>query len=317
MRSLVAADPSLGEPLVRGRAPRCRGRVRGTSRDGTHPRRRSRGERKHALAPAASVEAARDVADLGPSSGGPTRSTNRRPAYTQSVAARCESDSRPRDRHRRAHAGHGEATALPAHGSGHGKVAPAFPAFDTNVTWSDCGDGWQCGTLTVPVNWRKPTAYRWRSLAGRPVRRTNGSVCWWSIPVDPDSAVPASFATWCVDCPTSCSSASISSAGIREEPVRRAQSTVSTMGSSTSARRHPRPRLGGDTRRRCATALRTRLHRTRRHVRRSGRHPELGTRPGADPHHARRAHPQLPGILLRHRPRDDVRTDVPERGREP
>lgn len=34
---------------------------------------------------------------------------------------------------------------------------PPLPAFDTNVAWSDCGDGWQCGTLTVPVDWVKPT----------------------------------------------------------------------------------------------------------------------------------------------------------------
>jgi pimeloyl-ACP methyl ester carboxylesterase len=34
---------------------------------------------------------------------------------------------------------------------------PPLPPFDTTIAWSDCGDGWQCGTLTVPVDWRKPS----------------------------------------------------------------------------------------------------------------------------------------------------------------
>jgi pimeloyl-ACP methyl ester carboxylesterase len=34
---------------------------------------------------------------------------------------------------------------------------PPLPAFDTALAWSDCGDGFQCGTLTVPVDWAKPT----------------------------------------------------------------------------------------------------------------------------------------------------------------
>jgi pimeloyl-ACP methyl ester carboxylesterase len=33
---------------------------------------------------------------------------------------------------------------------------PPLPAFDTTLTWSDCGDGLQCATLTVPVDWSKP-----------------------------------------------------------------------------------------------------------------------------------------------------------------
>jgi pimeloyl-ACP methyl ester carboxylesterase len=33
-----------------------------------------------------------------------------------------------------------------------------LPSFDATVDWSDCGDGWQCGTLTVPVDWTNPTA---------------------------------------------------------------------------------------------------------------------------------------------------------------
>ncbi len=33
-----------------------------------------------------------------------------------------------------------------------------LPAFDPTIDWVDCGDGWQCGTLTVPVDWTKPTA---------------------------------------------------------------------------------------------------------------------------------------------------------------
>ena len=34
---------------------------------------------------------------------------------------------------------------------------PPLPAFDTTLVWSDCGDGFQCATLTVPVDWAKPT----------------------------------------------------------------------------------------------------------------------------------------------------------------
>jgi pimeloyl-ACP methyl ester carboxylesterase len=36
------------------------------------------------------------------------------------------------------------------------RVWPPLPAFDPAITWSDCGDGWECGTLTVPVDWRNP-----------------------------------------------------------------------------------------------------------------------------------------------------------------
>jgi pimeloyl-ACP methyl ester carboxylesterase len=38
-----------------------------------------------------------------------------------------------------------------------GAAAP-LPAFDTTLVWSDCGDGWQCATLTVPVDWRNRTS---------------------------------------------------------------------------------------------------------------------------------------------------------------
>src|SRR6266849_7349801 len=32
-----------------------------------------------------------------------------------------------------------------------------LPRFDSTVLWSDCGDGFQCGALTVPVDWSAPT----------------------------------------------------------------------------------------------------------------------------------------------------------------
>ena len=35
---------------------------------------------------------------------------------------------------------------------------PPLPAFDAALAWSDCGDGFQCTTLTVPVDWSKPRA---------------------------------------------------------------------------------------------------------------------------------------------------------------
>ena len=34
---------------------------------------------------------------------------------------------------------------------------PPLPAFDTTLAWADCGDGFQCATLSVPVDWSKPT----------------------------------------------------------------------------------------------------------------------------------------------------------------
>jgi len=35
---------------------------------------------------------------------------------------------------------------------------PPLPPFDTTITWSNCGAGWECGTLTVPVDWNEPTS---------------------------------------------------------------------------------------------------------------------------------------------------------------
>ncbi len=37
---------------------------------------------------------------------------------------------------------------------------PPLPAFDTTVAWSDCGDGFECGTLTVPVDWKQSRRVR-------------------------------------------------------------------------------------------------------------------------------------------------------------
>ena len=34
---------------------------------------------------------------------------------------------------------------------------PPLPAFDATLAWTDCGDGFQCATLNVPVDWRAPT----------------------------------------------------------------------------------------------------------------------------------------------------------------
>ena len=36
-------------------------------------------------------------------------------------------------------------------------TAPPLPSFDTTLAWADCGDGFQCATLTVPVDWANPT----------------------------------------------------------------------------------------------------------------------------------------------------------------
>jgi pimeloyl-ACP methyl ester carboxylesterase len=33
---------------------------------------------------------------------------------------------------------------------------PPLPAFDQTLAWTDCGDGFQCATLTVPVDWIAP-----------------------------------------------------------------------------------------------------------------------------------------------------------------
>ena len=37
------------------------------------------------------------------------------------------------------------------------KSWPPLPAFDPTLAWNDCGDGFQCATLDVPVDWRVPT----------------------------------------------------------------------------------------------------------------------------------------------------------------
>jgi pimeloyl-ACP methyl ester carboxylesterase len=34
---------------------------------------------------------------------------------------------------------------------------PPLPSSSTTVSWSDCGPGFECGTLSVPVDWRAPT----------------------------------------------------------------------------------------------------------------------------------------------------------------
>ena len=66
---------------------------------------------------------------------------------------------------------------------------PPLPAFDPTLAWSDCGDGFQCATLNVPVDWRSPPA-RARTATGAdghrahapcpPPRRTNASDRWCS-----------------------------------------------------------------------------------------------------------------------------------------
>jgi pimeloyl-ACP methyl ester carboxylesterase len=36
-------------------------------------------------------------------------------------------------------------------------TAPPLPSFDATLAWSDCGGGFQCATLHVPVDWSRPT----------------------------------------------------------------------------------------------------------------------------------------------------------------
>lgn len=59
--------------------------------------------------------------------------------------------------------------ALPAHGKSPRPTsttttrpvavttAPPLPTLDSTLDWADCGDGFQCATLDVPVDWSKPT----------------------------------------------------------------------------------------------------------------------------------------------------------------
>ena len=42
---------------------------------------------------------------------------------------------------------------------------PPLPAFDATIAWPDCGDGFQCGTLNVPVDWKAVTPAETLSLA--------------------------------------------------------------------------------------------------------------------------------------------------------
>lgn len=41
-------------------------------------------------------------------------------------------------------------------GAGPSPIWPPLPTFDTTIAWADCGNGWECGTLNVPVDWAKP-----------------------------------------------------------------------------------------------------------------------------------------------------------------
>jgi pimeloyl-ACP methyl ester carboxylesterase len=50
----------------------------------------------------------------------------------------------------------GSARARPKPSSTTTTTWPPLPAFATNATWADCGDGFQCATLTVPVDWKNP-----------------------------------------------------------------------------------------------------------------------------------------------------------------
>jgi pimeloyl-ACP methyl ester carboxylesterase len=51
------------------------------------------------------------------------------------------------------------ALAAPARASAQAKPKPKpLPAFDPTLAWSDCGDGFECATLTVPVDWTTTTA---------------------------------------------------------------------------------------------------------------------------------------------------------------
>jgi pimeloyl-ACP methyl ester carboxylesterase len=53
---------------------------------------------------------------------------------------------------------------------------PPLPAFDATVAWSDCGDGFQCGTLTVPVDWTTATGSVPERETGSVPERETGSV---------------------------------------------------------------------------------------------------------------------------------------------
>jgi pimeloyl-ACP methyl ester carboxylesterase len=49
---------------------------------------------------------------------------------------------------------------------------PPLPSFASTLSWADCGDGFQCGTLAVPVDWKAP---RGETLPLAVIRRTAAS----------------------------------------------------------------------------------------------------------------------------------------------
>jgi pimeloyl-ACP methyl ester carboxylesterase len=60
-------------------------------------------------------------------------------------------------------------------------TAPPLPAFDHTLNWGDCGNGFQCATLTVPVDWSQPTGETMglaltRLAAGDPAQRIGSLV---------------------------------------------------------------------------------------------------------------------------------------------
>ncbi len=216
VRALVDAEPGLGEPLVPGLAYlRCGSGVRGASRDGAHARRRAR-----AADPGAR---ARTLGFGGRGTGGRGAAGTRARmvrlrARTRGVRLQAVCGGRARMNLARARTTVvgvlavvlvTTSSSLPAAAT---PTWPPLPAFDTNIAWSDCDNGWQCGTLTVPVDWRKPSSDTVglaliRRPAVSPDERLGALVV---NPEVPASAAPVSSATWCGGCPMPCRRASTS-----------------------------------------------------------------------------------------------------------
>ncbi len=195
---------------------------------------------------------------------------------------------------------------------------PALPAFDAAVAWSDCGDGFECGTLNVPVDWKPQPASEKMGLAlvrhpaTSPAERIGSLVVnyggpgesgvdylrltWGRLP----AVVQARFDVVSFDPRGSGASRPIDCV---DDAFLDLSAGVAAIREHGRAARH-RPPL--------QLAVRRGLRRAHGRVRRAGRDPERRARRRGDPARARRTEARLPRVLVRHHRRRHVRADVPD-----
>ena len=178
IQALVDADPALGEPLVPGLEYLRAEAVYAARHEMAHTLDDVLSRRTRAPRPGARRVDRRGTgrrrSHRARARAGPPTSVSARCATTARPPARSSRDAAAGARRRAqcAHGGHGDHDRDGGTGSARTRrsrapttTVPApttttwapLPAFDTSVEWADCGNGFECGTLTVPVDWRRPT----------------------------------------------------------------------------------------------------------------------------------------------------------------